>query len=442
MRVSQVHLGNWPATNERRHRDGRPDVRRPREPARQRGPGRQRRGVGAPGEVQAAGRARRRQRRAGRQRGAAGRPGRDDAHRLPPQPAPARARTAGTAQAATATAATARTWCCAVPDGTQVSDETGQRARRPGRAPGTEMVRRPGRTRRPRQRRAGHRRSARPRASRCSASPARTSAWCSSSRWSPTSGWSASPAPASPASSPRCRGPAPRSPTTRSRPWCPTSASSRAGDTTFTVADVPGLIEGASEGRGLGPRLPAPRRALRRTGPRDRHRHDGARPRPGLRPRRHRARARVVRRAGGPAPPGGAEQGRRARRPRSRRHRPRGPGGARAAGADRVRGQPRGAARAVVRDGRDRRPSPGRAARRRGPAHRDPAARHRRWRRVHRSGETGEGWRVRGEKPERWVRQTDFGNDEAVGFLADRLNRLGVEDAAARARRRRRATPC
>ena len=37
------------------------------------------------------------------------------------------------------------------------------------------------------------------------------------------------------------------------------------------------------------------------------------------------------------------------------------------------------------------------------------------------------GWRVRGEKPERWIRQTDFSNDEAVGFLADRLNRLGVE---------------
>ena len=37
------------------------------------------------------------------------------------------------------------------------------------------------------------------------------------------------------------------------------------------------------------------------------------------------------------------------------------------------------------------------------------------------------GWQVRGEKPERWVRQTDFANDEAVGFLADRLNRLGVE---------------
>jgi GTP-binding protein len=35
-------------------------------------------------------------------------------------------------------------------------------------------------------------------------------------------------------------------------------------------------------------------------------------------------------------------------------------------------------------------------------------------------------WQVRGTKPERWVRQTDFSNDEAVGFLADRLNRLGV----------------
>ena len=40
----------------------------------------------------------------------------------------------------------------------------------------------------------------------------------------------------------------------------------------------------------------------------------------------------------------------------------------------------------------------------------------------------GEYWRVRGEKPERWVRQTDFGNAEAVGYLADRLNRIGIED--------------
>jgi GTP-binding protein len=41
-------------------------------------------------------------------------------------------------------------------------------------------------------------------------------------------------------------------------------------------------------------------------------------------------------------------------------------------------------------------------------------------------------WRVRGVKPERWVRQTDFGNAEAVGYLADRLNRLGVEDELTR----------
>ncbi|MFH8471818.1 GTPase ObgE [Streptomyces sp. NPDC018000] len=42
-------------------------------------------------------------------------------------------------------------------------------------------------------------------------------------------------------------------------------------------------------------------------------------------------------------------------------------------------------------------------------------------------------YRVRGEKPERWIRQTDFNNDEAVGYLADRLNRLGVEDELVKA---------
>jgi GTP-binding protein len=40
----------------------------------------------------------------------------------------------------------------------------------------------------------------------------------------------------------------------------------------------------------------------------------------------------------------------------------------------------------------------------------------------------GTAFRVRGDKPERWVRQTDFTNDEAVGFLADRLAKLGVEE--------------
>jgi GTP-binding protein len=40
----------------------------------------------------------------------------------------------------------------------------------------------------------------------------------------------------------------------------------------------------------------------------------------------------------------------------------------------------------------------------------------------------GDAFRVRGARPERWIRQTDFSNDEAVGYLADRLARLGVED--------------
>jgi GTP-binding protein len=40
----------------------------------------------------------------------------------------------------------------------------------------------------------------------------------------------------------------------------------------------------------------------------------------------------------------------------------------------------------------------------------------------------GDLWRVRGEKPERWIRQTDFSNAEAVGYLADRLHRIGIED--------------
>ncbi len=39
---------------------------------------------------------------------------------------------------------------------------------------------------------------------------------------------------------------------------------------------------------------------------------------------------------------------------------------------------------------------------------------------------------IRGARPERWIRQTDFANDEAVGYLADRLNRLGVEDELAK----------
>jgi GTP-binding protein len=40
---------------------------------------------------------------------------------------------------------------------------------------------------------------------------------------------------------------------------------------------------------------------------------------------------------------------------------------------------------------------------------------------------------ITGEKPARWVAQTDFANDEATGYLADRLARLGIEAALAKA---------
>jgi len=47
---------------------------------------------------------------------------------------------------------------------------------------------------------------------------------------------------------------------------------------------------------------------------------------------------------------------------------------------------------------------------------------------------TAEGaYLIRGDKPLRWVNQTDFANDEAVGYLADRLAKLGVEQALAKA---------
>jgi len=40
----------------------------------------------------------------------------------------------------------------------------------------------------------------------------------------------------------------------------------------------------------------------------------------------------------------------------------------------------------------------------------------------------GDRFVVTGARPQRWVRQTDFGNEEAVGYLAERLARLGVEE--------------
>ncbi len=44
-------------------------------------------------------------------------------------------------------------------------------------------------------------------------------------------------------------------------------------------------------------------------------------------------------------------------------------------------------------------------------------------------GTEGPLFRILGAKPERWIEQTDFTNDEAVGYLADRLMKLGIDDA-------------
>ncbi|MGL4173623.1 MAG: GTPase ObgE [Actinomycetota bacterium] len=41
----------------------------------------------------------------------------------------------------------------------------------------------------------------------------------------------------------------------------------------------------------------------------------------------------------------------------------------------------------------------------------------------------GSRYRILGDRPQRWVYQTDFTNEEAIGYLGDRLARLGVEDA-------------
>jgi len=44
-----------------------------------------------------------------------------------------------------------------------------------------------------------------------------------------------------------------------------------------------------------------------------------------------------------------------------------------------------------------------------------------------------DGWRVFGDRPARWVAMTDLDNDEAVAFLQRRLRRAGVDDLLAKA---------
>ena len=43
-------------------------------------------------------------------------------------------------------------------------------------------------------------------------------------------------------------------------------------------------------------------------------------------------------------------------------------------------------------------------------------------------GTYGKVYRILGDKPLRWMQQTDFQNEEAVGYLGDRLEKLGVEN--------------
>ena len=260
----------------------------------------------------------------------------------------------------------------------------------------------------------------------------------------------ASPAPASRAWSRPCRPPGPRSPTTRSPRWCPNLGVVEAGDVRYTVADVPGLIQGASEGKGLG--LEFLRHVERCTALV--HVLDCATLEPGRDPLSDldvieaELAAYRVRRHGPAARPAAArrpEQDGRARRARTwprwcgRSWRQRGcavfevsRGDATRACASCPSPSPRSSpqARAAV-------PAAGADALVLRPRAVDEGG----FTVARRAdGTDGVRYRVLGDKPERWVRQTDFTNDEAVGYLADRLARLGVEDELFKAGRRGRAT--
>ena len=212
----------------------------------------------------------------------------------------------------------------------------------------------------------------------------------------------------------------------------------RSGDTVYTMADVPGLIPGASDRQGPGRAVPAARRALRRAV----HVVDMATMEPGRDPESDiealehelaeyggdeldlvsRLRIAVLNKIDVPDARELVDLVRASLETRGLAVYP--VSAATGEGLRRVR----------LRAGRRGREAPGE------PAAAGARADHRHSPGVDDSGFTVEpdpdfegGFVVRGVRPERWVRQTDFTNDEAVGFLADRLNRLGVEEQLAKA---------
>ncbi|MDV8022439.1 GTPase ObgE [Rhodococcus sp. IEGM 1330] len=216
------------------------------------------------------------------------------------------------------------------------------------------------------------------------------------------------------------------------------------GDTTFTVADVPGLIPGASQGRGLGLDF---LRHLERCAVLA-HVVDCATLDPGRDPISDVDALEAELAAYKPALSGDASLGDLADRPRivvlNKADIPEGAELAEMVTAEfESRGWPVYTISAVTRAGlkpltfalaklvEDYRtahpaPEPRRQVLR-------PVARNDDSFKVVKDPDIPDGFIVRGIRPERWVRQTQFTNDEAVGYLADRLARLGVEDALIKA---------